>query len=202
MTNYPKYATFATWLSRKAINRLPNYTSVLLVTISLHLKSANNTATQWNFFFEIYKLHTTCGCLKLISNFIFHFGNHSQNRKIFKFTFKNSLLLPVYSFGYTYIHLSKYNTIHTWYTPTKLPPTFPGAPLKVNGAQWNIQRNPIKNIYIGIKGLIHYTHNSHACAKKFPALTHWCLVTHMCIGELGLHWSRSTRRIFARASVC
>ena len=54
-----------------------------------------------------------------------------------------------------------------------LPPTFPGAPLKVNGASWNIQGNPtgmIMDLYTGIKGLIHYTHNSHACTIEFSCI--------------------------------
>ena len=58
---------------------------------------------------------------------------------------------------------------------------------------WNVLGNPtgtIMDIYRGIKRLIQYRHNSNSCTMKLPVLTYWGLVTHMCIGELGLHWSR------------
>ena len=102
---------------------------------------------------------------------------------------KNSLLLSFYSFGQRYIFFQvPYHTyiIHTCQATSNIS----WSPLKVNGVSWNIQGNPIgmiMDIYRGIKGFIHYT---HACTIEFPALTRWGLVTHMCTGELCLHWSR------------
>ena len=102
--------------------------------------------------------------------------DHHRYNFIFnsKFKFKNSLLLPIYSFGHTYIQfVLKYNTIHTKYITTKLLPTFLGAPLKVNAASWNIKGNStgtIMDVYTGIKGLIHYTHNSHVCTIEFSCI--------------------------------
>ena len=99
---------------------------------------------------------------------------------------KNSILLPIYSFGRTYIHfVFKYSTIHTYYITTKLHPTFPGAPLTVNGASWNIQGNPtgtIRDICTGMKGLVHYTHNSHACTTEFSC------INSLRPGDTYVHW--------------
>ena len=72
-------------------------------------------------------------------------------------------------------------------------PDISGSPIESQWGSLNIQSNPTGMIIVinrNIKGLTRCADNSDAFTMELPELTPWDLMTHMCVSDLILHWSR------------